>query len=42
MVLVHDSVLIYQRKFFYTRRRTVSPTRQKFALLNPKKNFDDL
>src|SRR4051794_4905598 len=28
-------------KFFFARRRTVSPIRQKFAPLNSKANFDD-
>jgi hypothetical protein len=33
--------LNYERKFFCPSRRTVSPIRQKFALLNLKRNFDD-
>jgi hypothetical protein len=31
-----DNVLIWQRKFFRRRRRTVSPIRQKFVLLISK------
>jgi hypothetical protein len=32
--------LIYQRNFFQDTTRTVSPIRQKFALLNSNTNFD--
>jgi hypothetical protein len=41
IILNHDNALNYQRKFFRARRRTVSPIRQKFALLNSKENFAD-
>ena len=41
MILDRGYALIYRRKFFGTRRRTVSPIRQKFALLNSKDNFAD-
>jgi hypothetical protein len=36
-----DKALIYQRNFFAARQRTVSPIRQKFALLIPKTSFGD-
>lgn len=39
IVLSHGNVLIYRCKFFCERQRTVSPIRQKIALLNFKENF---
>jgi len=42
MVLSDDNALIFHGKFFYARERTVSPIRQKFALLISNTNFDDL
>ena len=36
-----DKALIYQRNFFAARQRTVSPIRQKFALLIPNTSFGD-
>jgi hypothetical protein len=42
MVLSDHNALISHRKFFRAGRRTVSPIRQKVALLIPNRNFDDL
>jgi len=39
--LNHGNALIFQRNFFRIRRSTVSPIRQKFALLISKENFAD-
>ena len=42
MILRHGNELIPRHNFFRTRRKTVSPARQKLALLKAKENFGDL